>query len=139
MMREVLATVLVSLAAGTISAGEPNPSRQEPHRRDHAALVQVALASGERFWKRIEHDDPYRDQDLRGEQVINLQSHFVLPRDVDGLWLRGQPLKWPRVNPNTTVRFTIAAGDPLVLRKGSAAVGLRVVWSRANQPNVFVS
>jgi hypothetical protein len=66
MMREVLAAVLVSLAAGTISAGEPNPSRHKPHRRDHVALVQIALASGERFWKRIEHDDPYPSLSCRG-------------------------------------------------------------------------
>ena len=73
----------------------------------------------------------YRDDDLTGPETINLQSHFVVPRDVDGIWLRGRPVTLPPGTPDAPARVPIASGDPLVLRKGSAAVGLRVVWTQA--------
>ncbi|MFM8494141.1 MAG: hypothetical protein ACKOEM_01260 [Planctomycetia bacterium] len=73
----------------------------------------------------------YRDEDLAGPQMINLQSHFVVPRDLDGIWLRGRRVDLPRATEAAPARVSVALGDPLVLRKGSAAVGLRVVWARS--------
>ena len=91
----------------------------------------------EPFWAGAQRDGDalglvvYRDGDLTGPETINLQSHFVLPRDVDGIWHRGQRVDLSRATEATPARVAVAAGDPLVLRKGSAAVGLRVVWARA--------
>jgi hypothetical protein len=91
----------------------------------------------EPFWAGAQRDADaiglvvYRDEDLTGPQIINLQSHFVVPRDVDGIWLRGRRIDLPRATEAAPVRVPIAPGDSLMLRKGTAAVGLRVVWARA--------
>lgn len=73
----------------------------------------------------------YRDDDLRRPETINLQSHFVVPRDVDGIWLRGRRVELARATEAAPARIPVPTGDPLVLRKGSAAIGLRVVWARS--------
>lgn len=91
----------------------------------------------EPFWAGAQRDADaiglvvYRDEDLTGPQIINLQSHFVVPRDVDGIWLRARQVDLPRATEDAPTRIPVPAGDPLVLRKGSAAIGLRVVWARA--------
>jgi hypothetical protein len=91
----------------------------------------------EPFWAGAQRDADaiglvvYRDEDLTGPQIINLQSHFVVPRDVDGIWLRGRRIDLPRATEAAPVRVPIAPGDSLMLRQGTAAVGLRVVWARA--------
>ena len=73
----------------------------------------------------------YRDGDLDAEIVENVQSHFVLRQTSDGIWLRGNRLELPSATPEKQARWSIAQGDPLVVRYGTAAVGLRVVWSAA--------
>mgnify|MGYP006268277343 CR=1 FL=1 len=75
----------------------------------------------------------YRDGDLAGAEVRNLQSHVVLPRNCDGLWLRSRRLAIDDVTgaPDAPVRIPVEPGDPLVLRRGSAAAGIRVAWARA--------
>ena len=73
----------------------------------------------------------YRDADLQAEEVTNLQSQIVMPRDLDGIWLRGTRLRLSDGKNGPPARIPVAAGDPLVLRRGSAAVGLRIVWARA--------
>jgi hypothetical protein len=91
----------------------------------------------EPFWAAAQRDADaiglvvYRDEDLTGPQIINLQSHFVVPRDADGIWLRGRRIDLPRATEAAPARVPIAPGDSLILRKGTAAVGLRVVWARA--------
>lgn len=73
----------------------------------------------------------YRDADLKGPETVNLQSHFVLPRDVEGIWIAGKRQAVSGTATATPTRTPVAIGDPLVIRKGSAAVGLRVIWARA--------
>lgn len=73
----------------------------------------------------------YRPEDLTSAVVTNIQSHFVLRRDVDGLWLRGEPVPLPPGEPEEATRLPVAFGDSLVLRLGTAAVGIRLLWARA--------
>lgn len=56
-----------------------------------------------------------------------LESHFVLPREVDGAWIGGREIDLGR----ETFAEPLAPGEALVIRKGTAAVGLRVPWTRA--------
>ncbi|HUT89798.1 MAG TPA: hypothetical protein VMY37_09895 [Thermoguttaceae bacterium] len=73
----------------------------------------------------------YRREDVQGDEVSNLQSHVVLRRDVDGFRLRGRPLAIPEGTPDRPGRVPLEPGDPLILREGTAAVGIRLLWSRA--------
>jgi hypothetical protein len=84
----------------------------------------------------------YRAGDLKGAATKNIQSHLVLRRPKDGLWLGGQrvefggrdlgPLPAERTVQSSILRSVpIQVGVPLVLRYGSAAVGIRAVWTRA--------
>jgi hypothetical protein len=54
----------------------------------------------------------------------------VLRRDVDGLRLRGQTLEMPEATPDRPGRVALKPGDPLILRAGTAAVGIRLLWGR---------
>jgi len=115
--------------------------REDPYGRKKfgtgSAQHQKALHL-EPFWAGAQREADalglvvYRDEDLTGPQTINLQSHFVVPRDVDGIWLRGRRVELPRATEDAPTRIPVPIGDPLILRKGSAAVGLRVVWARAH-------
>jgi hypothetical protein len=73
----------------------------------------------------------YRDRDLPADLVTNIQSHFVLRRPTDGVWLGGQPVELPQGTPDKPARVPVATGQPLVLRYGTAGVVIRVLWSRA--------
>ena len=73
----------------------------------------------------------YRREDLQSDQLINLQSHFVFRRELDASRLRGQEVTLAADTPDGPRRIDIQRGDPLVLRYGTAAVGIRLVWSRA--------
>ena len=125
---------------GTVRGYILPDGREDPYGRKKfgtgSAQHQKALHL-EPFWAGAQREADaiglvvYRDDDLRGPETINLQSHFVVPRDVDGIWLRGRPSELPRATEAAPTRIPVPAGDPLVLRKGSAAIGLRVVWARA--------
>jgi hypothetical protein len=88
------------------------------------------------FWAAAQSRDDavglvvYRPQDLTEPNIVNLQSHLVLRRDVDGFWLRGKMLSMKPAGKNKPVRMPIEPGDALVLRKETAAVGIRVLWTR---------
>ncbi len=84
----------------------------------------------------------YRVGDLKAAALKNLQSHLVLQRPTDGLWLNGQRIEVGRmgfqpVQPHRTgwkpilPRVPVDIGVPIVLRYGTAAVGIRLVWTRA--------
>jgi len=73
----------------------------------------------------------YRPRDLAAEVVTNVQSHFVLRRSIDGLWLRGRPVHLPSGSEDTPGRLPLDAGDPIVFRQGTAAVGVRLLWARS--------
>ncbi len=68
----------------------------------------------------------YRDEDMTKE-ATTLESHFVMPRAVDGFWVGDRQVKFEGQTPAT---FPVKIGEPVVLRKGTAAVGLRVTWSQ---------
>ncbi|MHB8899119.1 MAG: hypothetical protein ACYC6Y_10270, partial [Thermoguttaceae bacterium] len=72
----------------------------------------------------------YRPQDLQEEVVANLQSHFVLRRQHDGAWIGGRPIALAG-DPGKPGRAPLEVGQPLVIRYGTAAVGIRVLWARA--------
>ncbi|MEE8452040.1 MAG: hypothetical protein V3R99_09005, partial [Thermoguttaceae bacterium] len=72
----------------------------------------------------------YRPGDLEGDEVTDLQSHLVLRRDVDRFYLAGRPIELPRGTPRKPSRIELRHGEPLVFRLGTAAVGIRVPWSR---------
>jgi hypothetical protein len=72
----------------------------------------------------------YRQEDLQGGEVTNVQSHFVLRRGVDGFWLGGRKLQVPHGTARKPGRAAIGPGEPLVFRCGTAAVGIRVLWAR---------
>ena len=68
----------------------------------------------------------YRNEPQTRE-AETLESHVVMPRNVDGFWIGdrrvdvsdAEPAEWP-----------VEGSAPIVLRHGSAAVGVRVVWAR---------
>ena len=70
----------------------------------------------------------YREKDVPPE-TETLESHFVMPRDVDGFWIGAKRVETEAGKP---IDLPLAQGEPLVLRKGSAAVGVRVVWGRTS-------
>lgn len=91
----------------------------------------------------------YRASDLKTATIANLQSHLVLRRP-DGLWLAGTETRRMGLRPvpaaDATLqpapaanallecapeRLPVEVGVPLVLRYGSAAVGIRLLWTRA--------
>jgi len=68
----------------------------------------------------------YRNEPQTRE-AETLESHFVMPRRVDAFWIGdkqvdvsgAEPAEWP-----------VEGSAPVVLRRGTAAVGVRVVWAR---------
>lgn len=68
----------------------------------------------------------YREGDVP-DGAPSLESHFVMPADVDGFWIGDKS-----VAPGEGLAaHPLQPGDALFLRKGSAAVGIRVPWSRS--------
>ncbi len=70
----------------------------------------------------------YRGTDLAIPQVTRVQSHFVLRRSSDGIWLGGKRLSLPAGSAENPSEVPIPNGQCLVLRYGSAAVGVRWPW-----------
>ncbi|TWU31166.1 hypothetical protein [Novipirellula artificiosorum] len=75
----------------------------------------------------------YRKQDLPASLVTNLQSHFVLRRQPDAIYVDGQTVDLTQTesgkSPNVSIR-PAQGGTPLVLRYGTACLGIRVVYCR---------
>lgn len=67
----------------------------------------------------------YRQKDLP-EAFQTLESHIVLRRDVKGFWISGRKVDVSGAEP---VSYDIAPGEAVVLRHGTAAVGIRVPWA----------
>jgi len=114
-------------------------------RQDPYGIVRLATgAAGHQkalhlapFWAAAQ-DGPdvlalciYRPEDLDDPELIDVQSHLVLRRP-DQAWLDGKPIETTPQQPGQgTRRIVIAVGKPLVLRYGTAAVGVSVLWARA--------
>jgi len=73
----------------------------------------------------------YRKGDLAEAGLVNLQSHFVLRRPSDGIWIDGAPVQMPQGLGASPATVPLPSGRPLVARYGSAAMGICVPWSRA--------
>lgn len=58
-------------------------------------------------------------------QKPNLDSHFVMPLDVDSFWINDRP-----INLNNTGAATFDTNSTLVVRHKNAAIGVRIIWSR---------
>ena len=69
----------------------------------------------------------YQDEDMT-KAGKTLESHFVMPRDVDGFWIGDRQVTMKAGTPGT---FPLKIGEPLVLKRGAAAVGVRIVWANA--------
>lgn len=68
----------------------------------------------------------YRESDLPPNPPT-LESHIVLPRDLDAVWIGERQVDLGR----DVFTETLDAGEALVLRDGEAAVGIRVPWARS--------
>jgi hypothetical protein len=68
----------------------------------------------------------YRDKDIP-TNAITLASNFVMPMDADSYWVGEQRVEFSKNKPG---REKVKPGEVVTLRKGEAAVGLRVPWTR---------
>ncbi|MFQ6096671.1 MAG: hypothetical protein ACE5O2_03025 [Armatimonadota bacterium] len=69
----------------------------------------------------------YRDRDLP-DDAPTLESHFVIPGDLDALWIGDRRVDVANLEP---IAIPIEPDQPVVLRRARAAVGVRVPWARA--------
>ena len=68
----------------------------------------------------------YREADVPAE-TKTLETHFVLPREVDAIYVGERPVRFA---PGAPQSIALAAGEAVFLRKGTAAVALRVPSAR---------
>lgn len=68
----------------------------------------------------------YRAKDIP-TMATTLVSDVVLPMNVDSFWIGGRQVSFTRDKP---ARSPVKPGETVSLRKGAAALGLRVPWSR---------
>ncbi|MFC1716873.1 hypothetical protein ACFL6S_24615, partial [Candidatus Poribacteria bacterium] len=68
----------------------------------------------------------YRDKDIPDDSTT-LESHFVMPLDTDGFWIGDNRVE---IRADESSVFPIEKSDSLVLRKGTAAVGVQIPWVR---------
>ena len=94
------------------------------------------------FWAGAQRDRDalglvvYRAEDLQAANLINLQSHFVLRRSQVPPWISGKQVPLTPSPLGGGSRVAVPPGDACVLRYGSAAVGLRILWARAQDGGV---
>ncbi|MFI5379525.1 MAG: hypothetical protein ACHRHE_09525 [Tepidisphaerales bacterium] len=67
----------------------------------------------------------YREKDIPAE-CKSLQTHWVMPRDVDQIIVNGKPI----TRNQQQWQVDVPAGTPVIFRKGSAAVAVSFPWSR---------
>lgn len=68
----------------------------------------------------------YRRGDVP-EGTKTLESHFVLPLDVDEIWIGDQPIRFTQ---GRAASHSLPPGAAVVVRKGTAMIGVRVPWAR---------
>jgi len=61
-----------------------------------------------------------------------LESHFVVPNEVDGIWVGDRPIDITGTQP---AEWPVKGSTPVVLRRGTASVGVRVAWARRADGN----
>jgi hypothetical protein len=69
----------------------------------------------------------YRDQDVPAESET-LESHFVMPRKVDAIYVGEQKVDFA---PGVPQNIVIKPGEAVFLRKGTAAMGVRAPVARS--------
>ena len=67
----------------------------------------------------------YREKDYP-DDCKSLQTHWVMPRDVDQIIVNGKSI----IRNQKQWQIDVAAGTPVIFRKGSAAVAVSFPWSR---------
>lgn len=75
----------------------------------------------------------YRQKDIAGAEVSHVQSHFVFPRP-DEIWLDGETPTWHKGTAAKPAE-TPMPGLRLMVRYGSAAVGVFLPWTKERGPN----
>jgi hypothetical protein len=122
-----------------------------PGGRDSVRCYFVADARGDPYGKKkipagphekAFHLDPFWTAAQRQEDVLSLviyrnkdvptnaaglESNFVMPLDADGFWVGRKRVTFERGKPQ---RVDIATGVPVAVRQGSAALGIKVPWTR---------
>jgi hypothetical protein len=68
----------------------------------------------------------YRDKDVPPE-TQTLESHFVMPLAADSFWIGERRVEFA---PGKAAEFPVKPGEAVVLRKGTAAVGVHMPWAR---------
>ncbi len=68
----------------------------------------------------------YTDRTLIPEATV-LHSNLVLPRQADGWWIGDQAVSF---DGKTPVSLAVATGQPVVLRRATAAVGIKLLGGR---------
>jgi len=68
----------------------------------------------------------YRNQD-ETQAAATLESHVVMPRHVDAFWVGDRRVDVAGTKPGD---WPVKGDAPVVLRHGTAAVGVRVLWAR---------
>jgi hypothetical protein len=74
----------------------------------------------------------YHDADMPSNGAP-LQTHFVLPADADAFYVGEQMFRQCSGN------VPVTPGQPVVVKKGDTAVGIRVPWTRDNAPVALVN
>ncbi len=72
----------------------------------------------------------YRREDLEHTERTGLTSHFVFRRNHQGMWVGEQPVDFQTAVAQEPTRVEVDPDEPVVIRYGSAAVGLRVVGAQ---------
>ncbi|MCC7492592.1 MAG: hypothetical protein IT204_09610 [Fimbriimonadaceae bacterium] len=67
----------------------------------------------------------YRPRDLPAE-TQTLESHFVLPRALDQVWVGDREVT---LRDGQAQELPLASGQALVVRRGTAVAGIRVLWA----------
>lgn len=63
---------------------------------------------------------------VMGQATEQLASHFVMRRRVDGFWIGDRQVALAEAE---TAEFAVGMDEPVVLKLGTAAVGVRVPWA----------
>ncbi len=69
----------------------------------------------------------YRAEDLDCPERTGLTSHFVFRRAHDGIWIGGRAVALEPLGTYEPARVEVAPGEAVVVRYGTAAVGVRVL------------
>lgn len=71
----------------------------------------------------------YRDKDIP-EGTSTLASHWIMPLHTDGFWIDKQPIAFQE---GEAVSVALRPGASLLVRSGTAALGVKIPWTRNRQ------